>query len=97
MDIIDIPRGCGKTSIAIQRAKDTDCPIIVANKQYKSNIMFRLLNNNITDVKVYTIQEWIDKRDKNPNTPVIIDELKMVLNTILNADVEMVTLTSKNY
>ena len=97
MDIIDIPRGCGKTSIAIWRAKDTGCPIIVANKQCKSNLMFRLLNNNITDVKVYTSQEWIDKRDKNPDTPVIIDGLKMVLKSILNTDVEMVTLTSKNY
>ena len=97
MDIIDIPRGCGKTSIAIWRAKNTNCPIIVANKQYKHNLMFRLLANNITDVKIYTIQEWIDKKDKNPNTPVIIDELKMVLNAILDADIEMVTLTSKDY
>ena len=97
MDIIDIPRGCGKTSIAINYAKMTGCPIIVANEQSKSDLRFRLLSNNIRDVDVYTIREWLDKKRDIDQTSVIIDELGMTLNSLLDANVDMATLTSKEY
>ena len=49
MDIIDIPRGYGKTWMAINRAKETGYPIIV-NTIYNKGLLIKTFMN--MDVKI---------------------------------------------
>lgn len=94
MDVIDLPRGYGKTEIAIKRAHETGAPIIVSSNRQKTLIEERIRGTVYGDVIVYTLAEWVISYGHDY---VIIDELASVLSTILGATVEMATLTSKEY
>ena len=96
MDIIDIPRGYGKTWMAIIRAKETGYPIIV-NTIYNKGLLIKELHEyGCENIKVYTAKEWIEMRNK-PEDQIIIDELPMVLSNLFEARVDLVTLSSKEY
>ena len=96
MDIIDIPRGYGKTWMTINRAKETGYPIIVDTTFNKRLIMERLREYRYEDVSVYTVKEWITMRNK-PKDQIIIDELPMVLTNLFGARVDLATLSSNEY
>lgn len=98
MEIINLPRGGGKTIYAIIEALKTGCPIIVGNQIMKKELKEyakRLYNE---DIVVYTISEfcddnfWRGKGNKKPEK-VIIDELPLILGQILGCSCEMATMT----
>lgn len=94
MEILNVPRGYGKSTRLIMKAVETGYPIIVGTESMKQYL--RDLAKGITDkeVKIYSAYEFADidamKRDKN----ILIDELPLVLSILLNTNVEMVTMTS---
>ena len=101
MEIMNLPRGCGKTTNTIIEAVKTDYPVIVGYGTMKEEFKRRakeICNKNIT---VYTISEfcddnfWRGKVDKKPEK-VIIDELPLVLEQLLGCKCEMATMTSKS-
>ena len=99
MEIINLPRGDGKTIYAIIEAIKTGCPIIVGNQVMKKELKKyakRLYNE---DIAVYTISEFCDDNfwkddDKKPEK-VIIDELPFILGQILGCSCKMATMTGK--
>ena len=100
MEIINLPRGCGKTTYTIIEAIKTGCPIIVGNQIMKKELKKyakRLYNE---DIVVYTISEfcddnfWRGKGNKKPEK-VIIDELPLILGQILGCSCKMATMTGK--
>lgn len=97
MEIIDLPRSYGKTEIAIRRAHETGYPIIVATADRKCCIKRRIKEKGYKDIDVYTVSEWLHKGSYKQYKYIIIDELDSILYLLLNATVEMVTLTSKGY
>ena len=94
MEILNVPRGYGKSTRLIMKAVETGYPIIVGTESMKRYL--RDLAERITDkeVKIYSAYEFADinamKRDKN----ILIDELPIVLSILLNTNVEMATMTS---
>ena len=94
MEILNVPRGYGKSTRLIMEAVETGYPIIVGTESMKRYL--RDLAEKITDkqVKIYSAYEfaYIDptKRDKN----ILIDDLPLVLSILLNTNVEMATMTS---
>lgn len=96
MEILNVPRGYGKSTRLIMKAVETGYPIIVGTGSMKQYI--RDLAERITDkeVKIYSAYEFADidamKRDKN----ILIDELPLVLSILLNTNVEMATMTSSS-
>ena len=97
MEIINLPRGVGKTTYAIIEALKTGCPIIVGNQIMKKELKEYAKTFYSGDVVVYTISEFCDdkfwKDDDKNHEKVIIDELPLVLN--LGCDCEIATITSK--
>lgn len=101
MEIMNLPRGCGKTTNTIIEAVKTDYPVIVGydamKKEFKRRVK-EICNKNIT---VYTISEfcddnfWRGKIDKKPEK-VIIDELPLVLEQLLGCKCEIATMTGKS-
>ena len=98
MEIINLPRGSGKTTYAIIEAIKTGCPIIVGNQTMKKELKKyakRLYNE---DIVVYTISEfcddnfWRGKGNKKPEK-VIIDELPLILGQILGCSCKIATMT----
>lgn len=94
MEILNVPRGYGKSTRLIMKAVETEYPIIVGTESMKQYL--RDLAKKITDkeIKIYSAYEFasIDptKRSKN----ILIDELPLVLSILLNTNVEMATMTS---
>lgn len=101
MEIMNLPRGYGKTTNTIIEAVKTDYPVIVGYGAMKKEFERRakeICNKNIT---VYTISEFCDDnfwRGKIDNKPekVIIDELPLVLEQLLGCKCEIATMTSKS-
>ena len=99
MEIINLPRGGGKTIYAIIEAIKTGCPIIVGTQTMRKELKKyakRLYNE---DIIVYTISEFCDANfwkddDKKPEK-VIIDELPLILGQILGCSCKMATMTGK--
>lgn len=101
MEIINLPRGCGKTTNIIIEAVKTGYPIITLRNTMKKDIERRaekIANKKIT---VYTVAEflndnfWCDKIDKKPEH-ILIDELPYILEELLGSKCETATMTSKS-
>lgn len=94
MEILNVPRGYGKSTRLIMKAVETGYPIIVGTESIKQYLCD--LTEKITDkeVNIYSAYEFasIDpmKRSKN----ILIDDLPLVLSILLNTNVEMATMTS---
>lgn len=97
MEILNVPRGYGKSTRLIMKAVETGYPIIVGTKSMKQCLSD--LAERITDkeVKIYSVYEFTDldvmKRDEN----ILIDELPFVLSIMLDTNVEMATMTSGSF
>ena len=101
MEIINVPRAFGKTTNIIMRAVKTGYPIIVGTSSQKNVLKDQIRRINITDkkIEVYTIFEFCDNnkfRGKDKPENVLIDELPIVLSIMLNANVDMATMTSNS-
>lgn len=102
MEIINLPRGDGKTTYAIIEAMKTGYPIITMNGVMKRELERYVKKFYGEDIVVYTISEfcddnfWRGRADKKPEK-VIIDELPLVLSQILGCDCKMATMTGKYY
>lgn len=101
MEILNVPRGYGKSTRLIMKAVETGYPIIAMNNAEKREI--KRYAEKITNkcIAVYTVDEFLDdgfwrgKIDKKPES-VLIDELPFVLKKLLGAKCEMATMTSKS-
>ena len=60
MEILNNPRGTGKTTIIVNKAIQTGYPVLVGTKNQKDFL------ENITEkrIKVYTVKEFIHLREK---------------------------------
>lgn len=90
MEILNNPRGTGKTTIIVNKAIKTGYPILVGTECQKHFL------GGITEkyIKVYTVEEFIHLKE-NPKH-ILIDELPRVLYELLETDVELATMTSKS-
>ena len=101
MEIINLPRGYGKTTNIIIKAAKTGYPIITLYDARRRCIERRAEEITNQKITVYTVAEfldddfWCDKIDKKPEH-VLIDELPFVLEELLGAKCEMATMTSKS-
>lgn len=101
MEIINLPRGYGKTTNIIIKAAKTGYPIITLYDAMRRCIERRAEEITNQKITVYTVAEfldddfWCDKIDKKPEH-VLIDELPFVLEELLGAKCEMATMTSKS-
>lgn len=101
MEIMNLPRGYGKTTNIIIEAVKTGYPIITLHSTMKRDIERRAEKITNQKITVYTIAEFLDddfwkgKIDKKPEY-VLIDELSFVLEKLLDAKCEMATMTSKS-
>lgn len=99
MEIMNLPRGCGKTTNIIIESVKTGYPIITLRNTMKKEIERRAEKITNKKITVYTVAEflddefWLGKIDKKPNH-VLIDELPFVLEELLGAKCEMATMTS---
>ena len=101
MEIINVPRAFGKTTNIIMRAVKTGYPIIVGTSSQKDELKYQIRRITDKEVEVYTVCEFCDKdRFRGSNKPrpenVLIDELPIVLSIMLNANVDMATMTSRS-
>ena len=90
MEILNNPRGTGKTTIIVNKAIKTGYPILIGTKNQKHFL------EGITEkyIKVYTVEEFIHLKEKPKH--ILIDELPRVLYELLETDVELATMTSKS-
>ena len=101
MEIMNLPRGCGKTTNIIIEAVKTGYPIITLYNAMRKRIERRAEEITNQKITVYTVAEFLDdgfwrgKIDKKPEY-VLIDELAFVLEELLGAKCEMATMTSKS-
>lgn len=101
MEIMNLPRGCGKTTNIIIEAVKTGYPIITLCRTMKRDIERHTEKITNKKIIVYTVAEfldddfWCDKIDKKPEH-VLIDELPFVLEELLGIKCEMATMTSKS-
>lgn len=94
MEIFNVPRGCGKTMHLIIEAIKTGCPIVVGLKTQKKYLEETIKKITDEHVDVYTIQEILNMKNKPKD--ILIDELPLVLNTLLDCNVIEATMTSKS-
>ena len=99
MEILNVPRGFGKTTIIIDRAIKTGYPIIVSHEMEKCRIQREAKNRLQRTIPVFTVKEFYNDDTwgclgRPPK--VLIDELPSVLNYLLDSDCEMATMTSKS-
>lgn len=101
MEIINLPRGCGKTTNIIIEAVKTGYPIITLRNTMKRDIERRAEKITNKKITVYTVAEflndnfWCDKIDKKPEH-ILIDELPYILEELLDSKCETATMTSKS-
>lgn len=99
MVVVNMPRGTGKTEYLIRQAKATGYPIIVATIGKKRNLLEKLKDSNIDDVRIFTANEYMNmpyyKREPRciKTDHLLIDDLDMVLQNLFDADVKIATLT----
>ena len=99
MEIINVPRAFGKTTNIIMRAVKTGYPIIVGTSSQKDELKYQIRRITDKEVEVYTIFDFCDNnkfRGKDTPKNVLIDELPIVLSIMLNANVDMATMTSRS-
>ena len=99
MEIINVPRAFGKTTNIIMRAVKTGYPIIVGTSSQKNVLKDQIRRITDKEVKVYTVYEFCDNnkfRGKDKPENILIDELPTVLSVMLNANVDMATMTSRS-
>lgn len=100
MEIIDVPRGIGKTAYLIDKSLHSDIPIIVAsNNMQKEYIKKRAKNEEqILDKKleIYTVNEFVKMRGRKLPEKVFVDDIQYVIEELLGTKVEIATTTSKS-
>lgn len=97
MEILNVPRGYGKSTRLIMKAVETGYPIIVGTNSMKQYLRDRAKKITDNEVKIYSAYEFCDSNFKRTNSipeNVLIDELPLVLSILLNTNVEMATMTS---
>lgn len=97
MEILNVPRGFGKTTNILIKAITTGYPVVVANRVFREDAKRRLGQITRKNIEIYTIKEFCNDdfwRGRKRPEKVLIDDLNVILREILNADCEMATMTS---
>ena len=100
MEIMNLPRACGKSTNIIIEAVKTGYPVIVGTNIQKLHLERRAEEITNNRISIYTVAEFCNdfcrgKIDFKPKK-VLIDELPSVLRYLLNSECEMATMTSKS-
>ncbi len=93
MEILNLPKGSGKTSKLVELASENNCAIIVSSIQKKNKLKEYILYSPYS-VNVYTVQEFIhgingakfSKADK-----ICIDDMDEVLQQFIGFDIAYAT------
>lgn len=96
MEIMNLPRGCGKSTNIIIEAVNTGYPVIVGTNMQKRHLERRTEEITNKRISIYTAEEFLRGKIDFKHKKVLIDELPFVLSYLLNAECEMATMTSKS-
>lgn len=92
MKVVSLPRGAGKTSAAIMESYKTGRYILVMNKMQARMVFDRAQQLGLNIPFPITLHECRNSQGLNIEE-VIVDEAGMVLETLLDKKVSMVTIT----
>lgn len=99
MEIVDVPRGLGKTNYLIYKSERTGYPIVVGTESQK-NLLFsfaRDMSVNIPEpITINELKNDDNYRGRKKPEHVLIDELPNVLSLLLGCNVEIATMTSNS-
>lgn len=96
-EIIIGERGSGKTTELIKRSAETGSCILVATKMMAACVYTDAVHGGYNIPYPITIMEYLNG-EFDKRTPILIDELDLVLGSIFNFEkVEAVTLTKREY
>lgn len=103
MKIINLPRGCGKTTRLLYASEFNDTPILCSNQTSKQNLIDRakFLNLEIPEpILVSEITRGSATKTYLRDKDILIDEAPMVLQSLLNSlgmhgSIKAITLTDK--
>lgn len=77
LNLLDVPRGSGKTYLLVEESKKTGIPIIVFDEKFKN-----YLKEKNKEIEIYTLEEYIKLKEKPKE--IYIDEGIEVLKRFLN-------------
>jgi hypothetical protein len=94
MQIINVPRGYGKTNKLLKLAEENGYTIIVATLAKKNKLKEEILYNKYHRVSVYTAEEFIHGLNGarfSKNDKICIDDMDEVLQAIIGFDIVYAT------
>ena len=103
MEIIEAPRGFGKTRWLLYKSQETRYPILVGTNSDKEYLIENAKQHGIniptpisvSELRVGNIMGY-DYFKINDVDKVLVDELPHVLSILIGVDVEMATMTSSS-
>lgn len=103
MKIINLPRGCGKTTRLLYASEFNNIPILCASQTHKQHLLdsAKQLNLNIPEpITPSDIAREPVVKTSLRDTDILIDEAPMVLQSLLsylgmNGGIKAITLTAK--
>lgn len=95
MNIINIPKGTGKTDKLIEIAKEKDYPIIVATAADENNIKNKayLKYGHFNGIKVFTVHDFMYNTNGlfTRDTKVLVDDVDKVLQAFVGFEIDTAT------
>ncbi len=95
MEIINIPKGTGKTDKLIEIAKEKGYPIIVASKGAEVNINNKayLKYGHFNGVTVFTVHDFMYNTNGlfTKDTKVLVDDIENVLQAFVGFEIDTAT------
>ena len=101
MKIINLPRGCGKTTRLLYASEFNDTPILCANQISKQHLLDMAKRLNLKIPEPITPSDVVDGgvfKTSIKDKDILIDEAPMILQSLLsclgmNGDIKAITLT----
>lgn len=87
-------RQTGKTTELIWDSYCTGFPIIVTTEKRKRYVEYMAEQLNMKIIKVYTVNEFKEKRTEERINRVLIDELEEVVEYLLDVNIEKATISA---
>ena len=96
MKIYDMGRGQGKTTRCIlELARNPKAVLLVGNPQMKRQIIQNYKGIENLETRVITVHELKNTEKLDSSNDLIVDELDIVMRTLLGHNVEFATFTSE--
>lgn len=94
MEVCNLPRGYGKTTYLIYRSHVTQYPILCPNKCLANEVKY-IANRMKIDIPEPIVMEDLINKSVKPKR-VLVDEALLLLRTLLNVEIDTVTLSERN-